>query len=774
MASRNCFSDSELIQLINSAAALDEQRVIEEHLESCARCRARLDETAGAIEVYTKEKDASGNSDALMKVMVDLRAIRPPPTTIVSPWTEFSFLSYPTSPEGLGRLGKYEVLRVVGKGGMGIVFAAFDPILNREVAIKVPAPALVSTAEAHARFMREARALASVKQDNIVTVFDVDEHEGTPYLVMELVEGQSLAERLEGEGSVPWNEGARIGAEISAALAVAHARGVVHRDIKPANILLEGGSGRTKVTDFGLAKSIFDVSLTEAGILAGTPEFMSPEQANDQDATTLSDLFSLGVVLHTIVVGESPFRGTTPLTTLRNLCNDEPKSLCDIDSAVPLWFSNIVAQLLSKRPVDRPQSATELIEVFSRNQSIVGDPAVRTSSPGQARTLPQSHHRTTLAVVAGLLIVGLLFAFYEWRETSSEGLLSDSKFMVAGHDQPFRSIEDAIAAAGDNGLVEVHGNGPYFVPSLRTGKSLAIQAAAGFQPVFVSEMSSSTADEPFLTATGDLRLEGIEIRWTVASRQGFGIEDFARPCLVKIDGGDLTMRNCRLVAGHMNCCLNVSHGSVDMQNCHLASKDGPCCVWSPGIASRWDAETCVFEGRVGVMFDAAGTRHSSVAEFEFRANTFASFRAFHMVMGKQLRRFEFKTERNALDVDELFALVPGQTFRSRRLSAAETRRLVATVLDWKESQNLYSFKVKYLSRGAGPSQEPLVESLEDWHSLWQQIEADSLEIEFGDRRQVEDDPGSARPFAAIRWQPTSEQQIGADLSRVGPALHAKD
>jgi hypothetical protein len=287
-------------------------------------------------------------------------------------------------------------------------------------------------------------------------------------------------------------------------------------------------------------------------------------------------------------------------------------------------------------------------------------------------------------------------------------------------------------------------------------------------------MNGSTADEPFLTATGDLRLEGIEIRWTVASSEGFGIEDFARPCLVAIDGGDLTMRNCRLVAGHMNCCLNVSHGSVDMQNCHLVSKDGPCCVWSPGNASRWDAENCVFEGRVGVMFDASGTRRSSVAEFEFRANTFASFRAFHMVMGQQLRRFGFKTEGNALDVYELFTLVPGQTFCSGRLSAGDTRRLVATVLDWKESQNLYSSNVKYLSRGAGPSQEPLVESLEDWHSLWKQVEADSLESEFDNRRQVEDDTGRARPFAAIRWRPTSDQQIGADLRRVGPALQVKD
>jgi hypothetical protein len=174
------------------------------------------------------------------------------------------------------------------------------------------------------------------------------------------------------------------------------------------------------------------------------------------------------------------------------------------------------------------------------------------------------------------------------------------------------------------------------------------------------------------------------------------------------------------------------------------------------------------------MFDAAGTPRSSAAEFEFDANTFASFRAFHMVMGNQLRRFGFKTEGNALDVDELFTLVPGQSFRSRRLSAADTRRLVATVLDWTESQNLYSSNVKYLSRGAGPNQEPLVESLEDWQALWQQIEADSLEIEFANRRQVEDDTDRARPFAAIRWRPTSEQQIGADLRRVGPALQVKD
>jgi hypothetical protein len=486
----------------------------------------------------------------------------------------------------------------------------------------------------------------------------------------------------------------------------------------------------------------------------------------------LSDLFSLGIVLHTVCVGESPFRSNTTLTTLHRVCNDNVKSLHDIDSAIPLWFSNIVAQLMAKRPSDRPQSATELIELFSRYQSNDSDPAGRTLSPEPgARTVPRARHRTTLAtlaLVAGLLIVGLLFVLYG---PSNEGLRSVSEFVVAGHAQPFHSLEDAIAAAGDNDVLEVHGNGPFLVPSLRTRKSLVIQAATGFQPVFVSEMSSPSADEPFLTTAADLQLEGIEIRWTVAPSQGFDIEDFARPCLIAIEGGDLTLRNCRLVAGHMNCCLNVSHGSVNMQNCHLVTKNGPCCVWIPGNASRWASDNCVFEGQVAFMFDAAGTRSSPAAEFEFQVSTFASFRAFHMVMGKQLRRFGFKVERNALDVSELFTLMPGPTFRSRRLSEDDIRRLVATAIEWRESQNMYSSNVKYLSRGTGARQDPLVETLVEWQTLWKQVEPDSLEVELVGVQRVANDPS---PFAAIRWQPTPQQPIGADLRQVGPTHPTAD
>ena len=266
MASRNCFSDDELCQLIDSTLAHDDQRAFEEHLESCARCRVRLDEAAGAVEVPPEEKDAHSKSDALTSIMAHLRGISPAQTTNVSPRTRFTFLSPTTRPEGLGRLGKYEVLRVLGRGGMGVVFAALDPILNREVAIKVLARSFVATEEAHDRFMREARAIASVKHDHIVTVFGVEDVGDAPFLVMELIDGLSLAERIEREGSVAWNEAARIGAEIAAALAAAHERGLVHRDIKPANVLLEGGSGRTKVTDFGLAKSSVDVSLTRTGV----------------------------------------------------------------------------------------------------------------------------------------------------------------------------------------------------------------------------------------------------------------------------------------------------------------------------------------------------------------------------------------------------------------------------------------------------------------------------------------------------------------------------
>src|SRR5262245_7004629 len=225
------------------------------------------------------------------------------------------FLSPTERPDALGRLGHYEILAVVGSGGFGVVLKAFDEQLHRIVAIKALNQSLATSATARRRFVREARAAAAINHENVVHIHAVDETGAVPYLVMEYVAGASLDDKLQASGPPGVKEILRIGVQIASGLAAAHKQGLVHRDVKPANILLENGVERVKITDFGLARTVDDVALTQTNIIAGTPCYMSPEQARGETVDHRSDLFSLGSVLYAMCTGRTPFRADSTVAT---------------------------------------------------------------------------------------------------------------------------------------------------------------------------------------------------------------------------------------------------------------------------------------------------------------------------------------------------------------------------------------------------------------------------------------------------------------------------
>jgi len=238
----------------------------------------------------------------------------------------------------LGRLGHYQILEVIGSGGFGVVLKAHDEKLHRIVAIKVLAPSLAASAEARQRFVREARAAAAVRHESVIAIFAVEEAETVPYLAMEYVDGDSLEQRFEREGSLALTQVLRIGSQVAAGLAAAHKRGLVHRDVKPSNILVESDTDRVKLTDFGLARAVDDASLSREGMLAGTPEYMSPEQARGQAVDHRTDLFSLGSVLYTLCTGKPPFTADGSLAVLARVANEPPTPIAKINANVPTWL----------------------------------------------------------------------------------------------------------------------------------------------------------------------------------------------------------------------------------------------------------------------------------------------------------------------------------------------------------------------------------------------------------------------------------------------------
>jgi hypothetical protein len=319
-----------------------------------------------------------------------------------------SFLEPCDDPTRLGRLGPYEVTDVIGRGGFGVVFKAFDPSLGRFVAIKVLAPYLASNVAARQRFAREGRAAAAVSHQHVVAIHSVNECNGLPYLVMEYVAGISLQERLDKSGPLDLKEILRIGMQTAAGLAAAHAQGLVHRDIKPANILLEHGVERVKITDFGLARAADDASLTQSGVLAGTPQYMAPEQAMGKALDHRADLFSLGSVLHAMCTGRPPFRAATPLAVLRRICEEEPHPVRDINPEVSTLLEEMIQVLHAKDPRDRLQSGIEVSELLGQHLAHLQHPA-RVPLPrlprGRRKAPPRMPFRRSLA--AGILLLAL-------------------------------------------------------------------------------------------------------------------------------------------------------------------------------------------------------------------------------------------------------------------------------------------------------------------------------------------------------------------------------
>ena len=322
----------------------------------------------------------------------------------------------------IGRLGQYQVLEVIGQGGMGVVLRANDPKLNRIVALKVLASHLTANATARKRFLREARAAAAVTHPHVIAIYAVDENNTPPYLVMECVDGQSLQQKIDREGELELKEILRIGSQIAAGLAAAHAHGLIHRDIKPANILLENGVERVKITDFGLARAIDDLSITRTGEVTGTPQYMSPEQASGQGVDYRSDLFSLGCVLYAMCTGRSPFRADSTMAVLRRVCDDVQRPIRKVNEAIPGWLVDIIDRLLAKDRDERFESASEVAQLLGdhlahlQHPSEVPRPARLRKSPctrGRQRRAPFFRRRWVITAALVLLVFSTGFGVTE-------------------------------------------------------------------------------------------------------------------------------------------------------------------------------------------------------------------------------------------------------------------------------------------------------------------------------------------------------------------------
>lgn len=417
------------------------------HLNQCADCRLELEKQAGDTKYWDDastllkptEFDLAGDARYSVAGTTSVQQQHP-----VAVQDALDCLAPTDDPHHLGRIGTYEVTGVVGVGGMGVVLKAIDPSLDRVVAIKMMGPRLANNETARKRFAREAKAAAAVMHPNVIPIHSVSSESSVPYLVMAFNRGSSLQKRIERDAPLQIVEVLRIGSQIAAGLAAAHEQGLVHRDIKPENILLEEGVERVAITDFGLARAIDDNSVTQCGVIAGTPMYMSPEQARGEQIDQQSDLFSLGSVLYALCTGRPPYRADSSYGVMRRIIDESPTAVRELNPEIPEWFAKVLDKLMSKAKSDRFTSASDVHKLLEACLSHVQQPTafplptIPGVHPGVGK---KSFLKTKIGVLtmslmtAGAVICAILFSQVQRQRISvdvpaaqaSVGVADDSK-----------------------------------------------------------------------------------------------------------------------------------------------------------------------------------------------------------------------------------------------------------------------------------------------------------------------------------------------------------
>lgn len=441
MIAPRCVRDREHLSRLLSgelteAAAAD----VTQHLDSCEECRDYLEDLAASAKWWHDAREFLSDGQVLPEETAAVDSSAAPDVALSAQDLVVSFLEPADDATLLGRLDAYDILGVIGCGGMGIVLKGHDRQLNRHVAIKVLAPHFATSAAARKRFAREAQAAAAVVHPHVLAIHGVNSQGRLPYLVTPYVAGRSLQQRLDDDGPLEVRDVLRIGLQAAQGLAAAHAQGLVHRDVKPANILLEDGVERVLLTDFGLARAIDDVSLTCSGTIAGTPQYMSPEQSRGEAVDHRTDLFSLGSVMYAMCAGRPPFRADTAVGVLRRICDDPQRDVREVNPDVPLWLSAIIDKLLAKSRDARFQSAEDVASLLERCLAHLQHPTAvplpdSVSALVAARRRKKSALRSVVcSALAGIVAVAAITALL-WERWHADTTVSGSPAVPASTAQ---------------------------------------------------------------------------------------------------------------------------------------------------------------------------------------------------------------------------------------------------------------------------------------------------------------------------------------------------
>ncbi len=350
----------DLIQGLELYSLPDVQR---QHFDTCTECQNRMESLAADSwwwSAYRPVGDDAGDVSNQSEAASVTQELGTAPSEFCENQPAAKVLSSPP----MRRLEQYRIESLIGSGGMGVVYKAHDTHLNRAVAIKMLLPHLANQPGVRKQFLREARSAAAISHEHVIDIFEVKANARHPFLVMSWVPGETLEEVVARTGAFSPEEVVRYALQIASALAEAHRLGVVHRDIKPSNILLDVDQQKVVITDFGLAKTIEEASLTRTGLIAGTPHYMSPEQCQGKQFCCKSDLFSLGGVMYFLATGLTPFKAQHPLAVMNQICHRPVDDIRRLNRKIDNALAATIHRLLEIDPADRFASAQELTKVL--------------------------------------------------------------------------------------------------------------------------------------------------------------------------------------------------------------------------------------------------------------------------------------------------------------------------------------------------------------------------------------------------------------------------
>ncbi len=791
------FSDEILKAVIAGTTSVEILRSVERELESSSELRERLEQLSGFTEIKASgsalRQPLPGNTlhlqqaiDGLKRELLEPRELSRPDEGFVSAGRQESPLLAAGSV-----VDHIEVRRLLGQGAMGQVFEGYDKQLDRKVCLKVVSPHLVGSGSATERLLREAQAAAQLQHENIVSIYGIAHVRDSPILVQQFVAGESLAQRLARQPRLHVDDILRLALQLARGLSAAHFHGIVHRDLKPDNILLDDSAAIARIADFGLARRSGSTMLTQEGIVAGTPAYMSPEQTRGEELDGRSDLFSLGIVLYTSATGHNPFLADDPYVVMDRIRTFSPSPLSEIRPDLPAWFCAAVNRLLSKSREDRPASAQELLVEFKS-----GDKTVSVVRSVMKLTIRQRIQWTIVVAMIATIVVGLIVfrrrsGMLKRRDISQvaqapepvSGAASDPRgkpvpapnecFVLLNSNRRFDSLAAAVAAAVDDDTITIEGNGPFYSGTITvSARNLTIRAADGYTPVFRPESSASSAPHSFLVSSSGLHAKGLSIHWPVAGPKSFQIDEIGQSAVISFRDGANSVIHCSIVSGDRAVALGVGRASLTVSDSRIDAI-GHCVAWFL-FNTKVEIRNCWFRGGTAIslspMFgriQATGSPNLEISRCSF--DTEKMFNIFVVDVADDPLTVSLRD--SVLNVDELTAIVAMPRYQKAIQGSAGEFSVLKKLIQVSEQRCVHEKGIAYLTarRFAQPSRPypSNLSSLDDWLSLWALAGTNSVVAEILPLGTSDVMPEVLHEFRNPSG--TVPEHCGADPGLIGPS-----